>query len=553
MLFNKLTKLTVSLSVISAVILSSSAYAGYKRVDWNRFNMAYHNENNALMEKLVHIDESDIVDEVVKTKFTVKESSIEREVNNGYMMGIGFETGLLAPNNFFKKSTTELHPGYIDLAERMVDCPIFRLGGACSSSDSWITKIGEIGNRRVVGHRDNVAQYNGSIPGALGNYERANEIGPLEFHKITQAINPNCKYIITLPWYEYGKEDLVSIVRFYLDEADESEWGALRASMGIKDPIDVLCFEMGNELYCTEIEGYNNERTAKEYIKDVKEFIPAVKAVCPEAKFGVPLRGNHQAEADPSTYNNWNVWLAEGIGDLIDYACPHLYYCGYEPSYFMFWFQDQYKAFTDALGEDCNIKFLVTEHGRWFDKNDMKEFSTHSLDSVLAISQMYNLMYELPFIECSTYYGWYNSSWAIAKNKGENWLLMGIPSMMDIYLKNIGDAVVSSKIESETPYTDVNSTKRRFTGLTMKDGEDIVLFLTNRHPYVEFETEFEFENDYTLVEETVFTAPNIYSFVATKDTEDIFTTTVTEKNEENFSEYKVPGKSLVVLRLKKQK
>ena len=123
--------------------------------------------------------------------------------------------------------------------------------------------------------------------------------------------------------------------------------------------------------------------------------------------------------------------------------------------------------------------------------------------------------------------------------------------MQDLYIKNIGDTLVKSQLKSGSDYTNPDSTKRRFTGITMKDGDDLVIFLTNRLPYVEFNLTFEFENEYDLVEESVLTAPNIYSFVNNKKSEDIFKTTVTQKNEKNFSEYKMPGKSLVVLRLKK--
>ena len=544
----------VPIFIIICLLLNSvSVYAGYSRVDWNRFNKAYKAGDLNSLEKYVRKDETNIIDKTIDVNVVVDEDTTVREINNAYILGIGHETGFMSRTNFFKDGTLELDPGFVDLADRMFNIPIVRWGGECSNYDSWLNSLGELKDRKSVLTNDTFGEYRmGKTGGTLGIHEGASEIGPIEYYKINQAINPNMKYIITMPWHKYQKEDLANYVRFFLDKKGESEWGDLRASLGVEEPIDVEFFELGNELYITGIQGYNNERTAKQYIKDAREVIAEVKKYHPEAKFAIPLRGNHQAEADPSTYNNWNIWLAEGLGDVVDYACPHLYYCGYEPSYFMFWFYDQYQAFIDALGEDCKIKFYVTEHAKWQSRQDSKEFSTHSLTSVLAISQMLNLFYETPFIEGANYYCWHNSTWSIAKYDRGRWLLMGIPQMMGVYLDNLGDRLVLSDLQSDTEYTDPKSTQRRLTGIVMKDKEDLVVILTNRLPYVDFNAKFYFKNNYTLVEETVFTAPNIYSFVSSKDTEDVFTTTVTQKNIENFSEYKIPNKSLVVLRLKKQ-
>ncbi len=545
--------------LVSAMVLlcflfaSGSVYAGYDRANWNRINKAYKAGDLNTLEKFVRTDETNIIDQTVDVDVVVDEDTTVREINNAFMLGVGHETAFMSRKNFFKNGTIELAPGYVDLANRMYNVPVVRWGGENSNYDSWLNTLGEMKDRKSVPTHQNIGEYRmGAIPGRLGLNDRANEIGAIEYYKIARALNPDIKFFITLPWYKYEKEDLVSLVRFFLDKKEDSEWGALRASLGIEEPVNVECFELGNELYITGIQGYNNERTAKQYIKDAREVIAEAKKYHPEAKFGIPLRGNHQAEADPSTYNNWNIWLAEGLGDVVEYACPHLYYCGYEPAYFMFWFYDQYQAFVDALGEDCKVKFLVTEHAKWQSNNDSKEFSTHSLTSVLAISEILNLFYETPFIEGATYYGWYNSTWAIAKYDRGRWLMMGIPQMMGVYLDNLGDKLVLSNLKSDTEYTDPNSTQRRLTGIVMKDKDDLIVVLTNRLAYVDFNAKFRFKENYTFVEETVFTAPNMYSFVSSKDTEDVFTTTVTEKNIENFSEYRIPNKSLVVLRLKKQ-
>ena len=53
------------------------------------------------------------------------------------------------------------------------------------------------------------------------------------------------------------------------------------------------------------------------------------------------------------------------------------------------------------------------------------------------------------------------------------------------------------------------------------------------------------------MEETIFTAPSMSSKVYGKNTDDVFTTTTTPMNVNNFSEYTAQEKSLIFLRLKK--
>ena len=82
---------------------------------------------------------------------------------------------------------------------------------------------------------------------------------------------------------------------------------------------------------------------------------------------------------------------------------------------------------------------------------------------------------------------------------------------MNVYLDNIEKTAVKAELISDTDYTLKGSGGRRFTQVTMKDEEndELVVFLNNRLPYTTFDIDFEFNNEYTLVEETVFTAPKL--------------------------------------------
>ena len=230
-------KLITTLALICVLVNSVSVYAGYDRVDWNRINKAYYSKDLNALEKFVRKDETNIIDQTVDVEVVVDEDTVVREINNAYMLGVGHETAFMSRNNFFKQGTIDLAPGYVDLANRMFDLPIVRWGGHNSNYDSWLNTIGEMKDRKSVPTHSNFGEYYmGSKGGNLSGNDRASEIGPIEYHKINQAINPNIKYIVTMPWYKYEKEDLVNYVRFFLDERGESEWGDLRASLGVEEP-----------------------------------------------------------------------------------------------------------------------------------------------------------------------------------------------------------------------------------------------------------------------------------------------------------------------------
>ena len=527
----------------------------------NRINQAYEGRDYGLVEKFVTIDESDIVDETVKTKLVVDEETVINDEVSPRMLGFAFEAGHENKETYLERNTLELSAEYKRLAKKMrtdvFKIPVARYGGSSANTVTNILfHLGELSNRRIW---PTIPSFYDKWPilgtNAYGGSRGLAAVGPVEFVKTAMELNPDTEFVICLPIEAVTVDDLVSIVRFYMDGADESEWGALRASCGLPDPVNVLFFEFGNENYVMEWDGQRWEDA--EYLERVnnfadmfEEFYLKVHPLVPEAKFGIPIEKG--AERRPEHWRDWNQVLAKRIGKYIDYAIPHWYYSGYE-AHMWSWENDiMIQDFRDVLGEDSKVRLFATEHGAWYPQDDSWHFRNDSLYAVLSIAQYYNLAWtEFPYMEGSTLHSW--AGYGFKYIRGEM-LIEGMPHMMNIYLENLGKKAVKAELISDTDYTEIGSGGRRFTQVTMK-GEneaELVVFLTNRLPYTQFDMEFEFDGEYTLVEETVFTAPNIYSFVISKETEDIFTTTVTEKNIENFNSYTMPSKSLVVLRLKKQ-
>lgn len=126
--------------------------------------------------------------------------------------------------------------------------------------------------------------------------------------------------------------------------------------------------------------------------------------------------------------------------------------------------------------------------------------------------------------------------------------------MYQLYDTYLGDRIVSSEIISDNALANEKSFDNVFSVLASASGErNLNIFLCNRSKDTEFELKFEFENNYTLKSETVFTAPNFQSLVTGEATKDVFTTTTTDKNIQNFKEYRMPSKSVIVLTLESDK
>lgn len=562
----KILKRIVALSVVLATALPAYAASPMLGVtdrmnnNLNRVNQAFQARDYTLVEKFVTVDESNIVDERVPTKLVVDEDVIINEEVSPRMLGFAFEAAHENTENYLERNTLELSAEYKRLAKKMKDSgfqlPVARYGGSTANTlTNVFFHLGEVSERRKW---PSLSSYYTDWP-VWGYFKYGNfpaTVGPVEYVKAMLELNPDTEFVICLPIQSVTTDDLVNIVRFYMDEADESEWGALRASCGLPDPVNVLFFEYGNENYTMEWDGQRwadvpyLERV-NNFADEFEEFYLKVHPLVPEAKFGVPIEKG--AERRPANWRDWNQVLAKRIGKYLDYVIPHWYYSGYE-AHMWSWENDiMIQDFRDVLGEDCKIKLFATEHGAWYPQDDSWHFRMDTLYCVLSIAQYYNIAWsEFPYMEGSSLHSW--AGYGYKYVRGEM-LLEGMPHMMNVYLQNLGKKAVKADLISDTDYTEVGSGGRRFTQVTMQgeNEDELIVFLTNRLPYTEFEMEFDFNNEYTLVEETVFTAPNIYSLVISEDTEDIFTTTVTEKNVENFSSYTMPTKSLVVLRLKKQK
>ncbi|GEM_PF-1486770 len=502
------------------------------------------------IERLVHIDETDVIDETIDATVKWNENSapIYRE-NIKDMFGVQYET-----NRGWDNIITEdgvLKDDYVEKIQTMFDQPVVRWGGGSSNGYDMMDMIAPIDQRKPSVNLFDPTRSNSATD---------LHFGPIEFIKAHQANNPDVAFLWCLSLDHSTAEHNAQFIHFLLDDKDESEWGALRASYGIENPVKIWGIELGNEMYFTT-EKTDEEAKAEtdEYIRLFREHAEAINAVDPEIRCIPCLNGN----SSRAGFYEWNRPIISQLGSKYKYMAFHLYYGGYEYAYNGHWIDDALRICRDYFGKDHGIQLCLSEHAKWDTKT---AFSRMGLGSALCTSQFLNIMLQrtnmcMTAYHCGSTRPSFDTKWAFFSKMGDDTLAFSaLPYLYKIYTENIGDRVLTTSVSAPDTllyneagkgniYTDESSTRRMFTAVaTPKGKHQMVVFLTNRLPYVDFNVTFNTKLNYTLKKEIVFTSPNIASFApSAKDEKDVFKVTETEKNIKDFKTYHMPNKSFVCL------
>ncbi|MBQ6908326.1 MAG: hypothetical protein IJQ28_08100, partial [Clostridia bacterium] len=454
--------------------------------------------------------------------------------------------------------------GFLEIADHIYDIPTARWGGATANTVGLLANIGPLEERQPSYGLAGTPKGNDSVGKIMS---QPTDMGPVEFIKMIYAINPNASFMFVLPIDVQTAEESLNFTRFLLDDKNESEWGALRASLGIENPVNLLGYEIGNEEYFraepsmnSAEEGYDEYIVSDEYISyrdaAIDRYvntcianISAIHSVYPEVKMypcvnGVTTRVSATA---------WNSAVATRICNQpgVDGVAYHAYYSTYATTTSTNTKQmDKIQnLFVTLTGE--KTKFVYTEHALWSSDESVKRQSFYS-----ALSEPYfiNSMQMRDDVISANYHNIVCKSnltspgtWAFFTKKIDKYYENGINKVYKLYTENMGNKIVRST-------TTIDSTHKSYISFlpTKKEDGSIVLSLTNYYADRNMNIDFTLNDEYELVKESVFTAPNFTSIVYGESTKDVFTVTNTYRGGETFSSYTLPNKSLAILTLKKK-
>ena len=522
---------------ITAMLLAAANIFGYA---------AYAEPSTPEDIDMVREDHSDRVEQTVDVNLDIYEDRVIRNIDN-LILGWQFED--MSDSIFIDDSSEELSDDFKEFADTLFELPLARHGGTSLNGINFFDQMGPRSDRTMSRYVD--FRYDDSREGEQTNV-LPRQFGIVEWIKMVQAINPDAKLIPCVSLQTTTPEDILNLVSFLLDEKDQSKWGAMRAEYGIEKPVNLYALEMGNEmdLYSQSEKGnfYYDEKLADWYGEKCRAVIDTVKAVYPEVKYMASGKTGYEDR------EQWTEKLCEYFGDDLDYVALHLYYSGYHPNFTI----DYVDTVTDVckkyFGEDYIPKIVVTEHATW-PKSGFDDSKMISLYAALASAQAFNKWYARPEIVGANYHnvnGRYHM-WSQIQLLDGKWTKSAVEQNYEAYNANLGDRIVEIGLSSDEEHqelVDQKMTTQVLTAAAMPKGKRTMkLILNNMTEEYEFKVKINSQAKYKLTEETVFTGPNLQSYVCTADTEDVVTTTVNKVNIPNFTEYTVPSKSTVYLTL----
>ncbi len=574
-------------SILAAVCIASNVSGAFAEEalsisQWRNMMTEFFSKNNwQEVLRVASIDARDITTETHEITVDVDEdkiSDLHYEV-----LGVQTEVGDKY-DRFFENG--QLKESYVEFCqeEESFKIPVLRWGGASTLGLKLLNNIGPFDERKGT----SAVQ---THDGATQEGRDAMRTGPIEYLQIMYANNPKMKLIPCPSPFMETPQDIENIAHFLLDEKDESEWGAKRAELGIEEPVDVWYWELGNEVDWS-IGGVKGDKSrAIWYIDIAKQFTEAIRKVDPDAK--ICVCGPTAAWRD-----GWKMWhqtiMPELVG-LVDAISFHPYFDGYSTETCFKYMDiikrdiDSYVAEQDIRDENGNlkdIKIISTEGARFYGYNESYTYpGSMDFQSAVYTSHWLNNSFQHDYFIGNMYHN-INSAifcWSFWHIDGDEYYHTAIEKMYKLYQDYLGDRIIGTDWsfygtgKPTAPDQAVDSSSgdnvymsndlyrwstvfntpdepfisSPFSVLASGKGRDeITLFLCNRQMYRDLDITFNFKNDYTLVEEAIFTAPNMTTFTFSDESEDLIKTVVTPKNEENFSSYHMKGLSVAVLKLK---
>lgn len=588
----KLRLISVLIIIVGLIQTNLTAFAAlelkpYTTSEFKDFYDKPYNSNDMnTVKEMLRQDFSSVITDTKDIEVTVDENSIQEYHIENFGLGIELQD---IYNRFFKNG--QLMPEWIEAAKKAPPIPVWRWGGYTSTYINFLHQIGPVekrtGGRKYEGCWGiggmSMSDFNvvDETPKSIYEYPPY-QCGPGELLQIMYANNPQAQAIPCISLYVTPPEDAKNFARFMYDDADESEWGALRYNYyGIKEPVKVFCWELGNEI---DSRGGASTR-AKWYCEAALKIIEAIREVEPTAKFCVngataPFQAYMGGSDDPDKYwASWHRSVMEELAPYVEFISQHPYPDGISPEfcqYFNYTIKKDIdeivkrKDIRDENGNLKDIKIFASEFARWYPPENWYWGATCAEGAVsVAHYLVSSLNYEYNGV--TTYFGLNGSidQWTFYGRDGDEFLETPTTKLFRLLLNNTGDRILKTTWESAERTSgkkqsfnqqlnfidgESDSERRYFSAATIGNGNDeIIVICVNKEGYMDAEINFNFNNEYTLVEKTVFDAPNKSTVCLDKESAEYTTVTTTKENTPDFKTIHMAPETVVALRLKTKK
>jgi len=476
----------------------------------------------------------------IETEITINEKEIVRKVNKN-LLGIDYDPVTIRPV-LLEPGTTDIRKDYLLLFK---DYPLnlVKWAGGPANWYQWKRSIGDINERKPQ-----------EIPGRL--WDKQVELGIVEFIKSVKLINPKAKFMWVVNIMTDKPEDNADLVEF-LKGDKRTKWGKRRIELGIKEPVEVIAYELGAELDTT--------LTLDEYIKRCKETIKEIRKIDQNAKF-IAFAGTapHDPEWDKKRtcgkWENWHRKVIEELKDDISYITFHFYY-GPPLSDMEKYINIITNDIKKITGEE-KIKICIGEHGVWPGWEDRTKpwstywYKTHSLNGCLLTAEAIIRMLNRKDVEIANYHNFSSGPWGLVylDKEKNNLYTTGIYDLFKLLDETFENGEYVLKTDVKGDFTDIKEPSCNFVSTSLNTTDGLILILINRSPKLKRKISFksQWNNSYRLKKEIIFSGEKLDSYNK-PDKKEIFVKTNEYKNGKIFNSYSLEPKTLAILYLEKDR
>ncbi len=337
------------------------------------------------------------------------------EIKNAEPFGYGKDWDSGYP--FLSGNTSSMEPSDMfvrNLKKADVKIPLIRIGGDSSNGYYWKTKVG--------------------APEERSGNEFIKNQGYAEWLKAIYTITPDAQTIVVLNLNDTveNNKDLIRFLTLTPEDAnavgsDGVNWAQKRVDMGIKEPVRVYAFELGNELYPkSNITVENVREGAEAYAAECAAILPQLREVNPNAKFSVLMNsvsmisysdGVASAEAPARA---WNETVINTVKDQVDFVTHHDYFGAQKTSWALVSSRDNYYDVLFDYLEGTDIRVLLSESGTYHsgvpvklkwgndsysDEDDLIIDNSNQLGFALGMGRFLIKAYSMPEIAAVIGYG----------------------------------------------------------------------------------------------------------------------------------------------------
>lgn len=422
---------------------------------------------------------------------------------------------------WIEKSNGEIRP---DMVQLLQGYPInlSRIAGTNSQYLSWKKSIGPLAGRPT----QKIEKW--AIANVIG-------YGPVEWIKHVKGIDPSAKLIWCVNLTE-SPQEAADLAEFLTGDPAKprgkgENWAAKRVALGVKEPVSIYAWELGNESDGTD--AYHNYPTIQSYTDKCRKVIAAIKSIDPDARFAAQASTmNHQKDYKQKYGGEWDIWhrtVLKELGSQIDFLVFHPYfgnrlYAGNQPDN-SFWSTRQKMMEKDilAITGSNRIKFLISEYGFWPEKAkghnvwEQSWYTTHALIGCLSVADWINRMINSPSVAAAAMHALSGGPWGIYYTSQRNEAGKSQPCapyftaqgdlfrLMSSCFEN-GKDVVAASVSGDRTKLETKGTT--FSAATVTTPDGLAVLLVNQEP-VPRKLDFSAQSHYTLASWKCFTGNSL--------------------------------------------